>query len=247
MIPRIMLLGLLLAHRRQQEHTSLKIRRSRSIRHGNIFMIVRPIRRRGNALFVTQLQGLDAADDFVHVPSHAGGIVEAEHEFVFGIDDEYRANGEGEVLVVGCARINHSVGGGDGTVLVADDGEFDVDFVFAVGYHVVEPILMRLDRIHAQCRHKTIHRLQMIVLERQSSNLSGTHWRKVGRMTEENGPFALLPLVKGVKVAMRCFHAEIWHDVAQAEATVGGTLGVQGHVGFGTGFHGVHCGHGSIG
>ena len=58
-----------------------------------------------------------------------------------GVHNEDRADGEGEVLLVGVARVDHAVGGGDGAVLVADDGEFDVDFVLAVGDDVVEPIL----------------------------------------------------------------------------------------------------------
>lgn len=104
-------------------------------------MIVRPIGRSGNTLFITELKGLDASHDFIHVTTDACGIVETEHEFVFGVDDEYGADGEGQGLLVGCAWIDHAVGCGDGAVGIADDGEFDLDFVFAVSYYVVEPFL----------------------------------------------------------------------------------------------------------
>ena len=106
---------------------------------------------------------------------------------------------------------------------------------------------MRLDGINAQGGNQAVHLLQVIVLQRQPPDLGGAHGREVGGVTEEDGPLSLLPLVERIEVAVRRFHGEVGDDVAEANATVGGPFGVQAHVGFGSGFHGVHRGHGSTG
>lgn len=138
----IMFLRLLGTDCRKQEDASLKLGGSRPIRHENIGVIVRPIGRSGNTLFVAELKGLDASYDFVHVASHACGVVETEHEFVLWVDDEHGTDGERQGLLVGCAGIDHAVSHGDGAVGIADDWEFDLNFVFAVGHYVIEPFLV---------------------------------------------------------------------------------------------------------
>lgn len=95
---------------------------------------------------------------------------------------------------------------------------------------------MRLDRIHAEGSHQTVHLLQLIVLESKPSNLRGTNRGKVGGMTEEDGPLALLPFVEGVKATVRGVHGEVGDDVAQAKASVGGAFRVEAHVGLGSCF-----------
>jgi len=138
---RVVLLRLLLANGGQQEHASLELSAPGPIGHGDVGMIVRPIRRGGDALLVAQLQRLHAPYDLVHVASHARGVIEREHELVLGIDDEDGADGERQVLRVGIARVDHAVGGRDGAILVADDGKLDVDLVFTVGDDIVKPFL----------------------------------------------------------------------------------------------------------
>mmetsp|Transcript_26393 Transcript_26393/g.56130 ORF Transcript_26393/g.56130 Transcript_26393/m.56130 type:complete len:315 (+) Transcript_26393:189-1133(+) len=241
-IPRIILTGLLLADRGQEEHAPLELRAPRPVRHRDVSVVVRPIRGRGDALLVAELKRLHTPDDLVHVPSHARGVVEAQHQLVLRVDDEHRADGQGEVLVVGRSRVYHAVGGGDGPVLVADDGELDVDLVLAVGDHVVEPLLMRLHGVDAQRGDQAPHAFQMIVLQRESANLGGAHGREVGGVAEKDGPLSLLPLVERVEVSVRRLHGEVRDDVPEAEAAVGGSLGVERHVFFGPRFHGVHRG-----
>jgi hypothetical protein len=89
-------------------------------------MIVGPVGGSRNGLFIGQLQGVDASHNFVHIATHAGGVIERQHEFVFWVDDKYGANGEGETLLVGISGIEHAKGGADGAVGVANDGEFDL-------------------------------------------------------------------------------------------------------------------------
>ena len=86
-------------------------------------MVVRPVRRGGDGFFVRQLQRLHASDDLVHVATDAGGIVERQHELVFGVDDEHRPDGQGQILIVGRAGIEHAERGGNLAVVVADDRE----------------------------------------------------------------------------------------------------------------------------
>lgn len=141
MISGIMLLRFLLAHGGKEEDRSLEVGRPAPVGHGDVGVVVGPVGRRRNAPLVAELQGLDAANDLVHVPSDAGGVVETQHQLVLGVDDEDRADGEGQILLVGRARVDHAVGGGDGAVLVANDGEFDVNLILAVSHDIVEPIL----------------------------------------------------------------------------------------------------------
>ena len=73
---------------------------------------------------------------------------------------------------------------------------------------------MRLDSINTQRGNKVIPLRQIVIFESKSANLSSTDGCKFGRVTEENGPFALLPLMKRIKLAMSRVHGEIGHDVA---------------------------------
>jgi hypothetical protein len=86
---RIRGLGLLIRNSRKQKDTPLELGRTSPIGHDDFFMIVGPIGRSGNRLFVRELQRLDASNNFVHVATDASRVVEREHEFIFGIDDKH--------------------------------------------------------------------------------------------------------------------------------------------------------------
>ena len=189
-------------------------------------------------LQLDELQGLDAPYDLVHVPPHARGVVEAEHELVLGIDDEHRADSERQLLLVEISRIDHAVGHGDGSVLVADDRKLDLDLVLAVGHDVLEPLLVALDGIDRQRGDEASHLGELVVLQGESADLGRADGGEVRWMAEEDGPLALLPLVEGVELALGRVHGEVGDDVTEAQAAVGGFLGVQAHVGLGSGLDG---------
>lgn len=61
-------------------------------------------------------------------------------------------------------------------------------------------------------------------------------------MGEQNGPLALLPLMKTLDGSVSGFGRKIGDNVSQSHATVGGLFGVQTHVHLGSRFHRIHCG-----
>jgi hypothetical protein len=91
------------------------------------------------------------------------------------------------------------------------------NFVFTVGDDILEPFLVRFDRIHGQGRHETVHTLQIVVLEREASNFGGANGGKVSRMRKQNGPLALFPLVKGRHFSVRRIRPKIGDDIPQSQ------------------------------
>jgi len=177
-----------------------------------------------DGLLVTELKRLDAPDDLVHIPADASGVVEAEHELVLGVDDEDRPDGEGELLLVAAARVDHAVLDGDGAILVADDRELDLDLVLAVGDDVLDPLLVAPHGVDGQGGHEASHLAKLVVFEREPADFGRAHGGEVGGVAEQDGPFALLPLVEGGELALGRVHGEVGDDVPQTQAAVGGFL-----------------------
>lgn len=175
MVSRIRGLGLLFRYRGQQEDAAHEFVRPSPVRQGDVGVIVRPIGGRRDRLFVRQLQCLDASDDLIHVPAHAGGVIQAQHEFVLRIDNKDGADRQRKGLIARRAGINHPVCGADGPVAIADNGEFDLDFILAVSNDVTEPLLVGLDRVYGQRRNEAIHVTQFVVLHGQTANFGRTN------------------------------------------------------------------------
>ena len=115
----IILLGLRLTDRGEQKDGPLEFIRMSSIFQQDRLVVIGPVGRCGNGLFIRKLQGLYATDNLVHVAADAGWVVEVQHELVFGVDDEHRTNGQRECLFVRITRVDHTVGHRDLTVRVA--------------------------------------------------------------------------------------------------------------------------------
>lgn len=172
MISGILRVRVFLGNRREQKDAPLEVRRSFSVAaNGDIHMVVGPVGRRRDRLFIAQLECLDATDNLIGVPTHAGRIVQREHELVFGVDDKDGSDCQREVLLVACSGVNHPVGGTDGPVGIADDREFDLDVALAMGDDVLEPFRVGLDGIDREGGDQAVHGLQLVVLEGQPANL----------------------------------------------------------------------------
>lgn len=143
-------------------------------------MVHGPIGRCRNALLVRQLQGLDTTDNLVHVASHTGGVIQTQHEFIFGVDDKDGPNGEGQILLIGRARVQHAKGRTDTAIGVSDNGELDFNVVFAVSDHVREPVGVGFDGIDRESGDEAVHGLEFVVFEGEASNFSRTDGGEVG-------------------------------------------------------------------
>jgi len=178
-----MLVRLFLGDRRQQEDRALEGGRA-AIARRDVGVVVGPVGRRGDRLFIRELQSRDAAHNLIHVAPDARWVVEREHQLVLGVDDEDGADGKGQVLVARGAWVDHAVRGRDRAVGVADDRKLDLDVVLAVCHHVVQPLLVRLDRVNRERRDFAIHRRQIIVLDREAADLGGAYGREIGGVRE---------------------------------------------------------------
>ena len=95
-------------------------------------MIVRPVGWSCNALFITQLKGLDTTDNLIHIPTNTRGVVETKHKLILRIDDEDGSDRKWKLLFVQVTRVNHAVGYGNGTILITNDWELDINFILAM-------------------------------------------------------------------------------------------------------------------
>jgi hypothetical protein len=144
--------------------------------------VVGPVGGGGNGLLVRQLQGLDAADNLVHVTSDTSGVVEGEHKLVFRVDNKDGTNSQGQSLFRGGARVDHTVGLANGAIGVSNDGELYFDFVLAVSNDIAEPVFVRLDGIHGEGSDKAVHSMEFVLLHSQATNLGRADGSKaVGR------------------------------------------------------------------
>ena len=80
-------------------------------------------------------------------------------------------NGQGKFLLVTVTGVKHTKGGTNLAVGITNNGELDLNVVFAVSHHVTEPFFVALDWIHRQSGNQTIHGFQLIILERQASTV----------------------------------------------------------------------------
>ena len=107
------------------------------------------------------------ADNFVHVSSYAGRIVQGKHQLVFRVDDKDSPDGEGKILVIRGARVDHAISCTDAAVGVTNDGEFNLDLVFAMRNNISQPILpMDFD---SQCKRLTKFNSRQKQLERNET------------------------------------------------------------------------------
>jgi hypothetical protein len=114
----------------------------------------------------------------------------AIHLLVLGVDDKDGANGKWEALLCRSTGIQHAKGLRDLAVGVTNNGEFNLDFVFAVRHDITEPIVVRLDGVDRKRRNEAFHSLQLIVFLREAANLGRAHRREIGRMRKENSPLS---------------------------------------------------------
>lgn len=188
MVVRVTLRGFIGGYSGQQKDGSLELGRVCAIRHEHFGVVVGPVGRCGDALFVGQLERLDAAHNLVHVAADAGGVVERQHELVLGVDDKDGANRQRQGLFVRSSRVQHAKRRADGSIGIADDRELDFDLVLAVRDHIREPFIVRLDGVNRQGSHDAIHGHESVVLEGQAANLRGANRSKVGGVAKENRP-----------------------------------------------------------
>jgi hypothetical protein len=178
-VSRVTILGFFLGDSRQQKDGTLERGRARTVGHENILVVVGPVGRGGNGLLIRQLQGLDTADNFVHIASDTSGVVEREHKLVFWVDDKDGTNGQGQLLFFRSARVDHTIGRANGTISVSNDRKLDFDLVLAMGNDIAEPVVVRLDGIHGEGSDETVHGQEFVLLHSQTTNLGGADRRKV--------------------------------------------------------------------
>jgi hypothetical protein len=133
----------------------LRVRSAHARRHNHILALL-PINRRHDALLVARLQTINNAQHLGGVPAGRGRVHHGQADLLGRVDDEDRANGEGDAAFFGEAvdvlLRDHVVEPGDGAVGVGDDGELKgcvVDFVdvgdpFGVGGEVVGGLVVEL-------------------------------------------------------------------------------------------------------
>lgn len=174
MVSGIVRVGIFLRDGGKQKDTSLVLRGSFSIPNRNIGMVLGPVGGSRNRLFVTELKCLDASNNLVGVSAYAGWVVEGEHELVFGVDDKDGSNGEWKILVITGSGINHAISSTDGSVRISNNGELDLDFIFAMSNDVLEPFVVGLDGIDGKGGDEAVHGGKLVILESKSTNLGGT-------------------------------------------------------------------------
>jgi hypothetical protein len=217
-VSRVTILGFFLGDSGQQKDGTLERGRARTVGHENILVVVGPVGGGGNGLLIRQLQGLDAADNLIHIASDASGVVEREHKLVFRVDDKDGTNGQGQSLIFRSACVDHTIGHANRAIGVSDDRELDFDLVLAMGNDIAEPVVVRLDGIHGEGGDKAVHGREFVLLHRQTTNLGGADWRKVSWVGKQNGPLSLLPRMERIPFTLGGVACKVGDNVAQTDA-----------------------------
>jgi len=148
-----------------------------------------PVDGCGDAVFVTSLQGIDNPQDLGSISAGGCWVGEDKANGLFGVNNEDRADGEcnalgidvGSVLVV-----NHVISVRDLSILVTDDGEFEVGSRDLI--NVLDPLAVGLNSVRRQTDEfdSTLGKLRLELSE--CTQLSGTNRCEILRMGEENNP-----------------------------------------------------------
>lgn len=142
MITRIMLLCFLLTHGREQKDRTFELSAPAPIRHRDVGVIVWPVRWSSNTLLIAQLKGLYTTHNLIHIPTHTGWVIKTKHKLVLRVDNEDSADCKWKLLLIQIARIDHAIGDRNGSVLITNDWELDINFILAMSNDIFEPVLL---------------------------------------------------------------------------------------------------------
>jgi len=139
-----------------------------------------PVDWGGNSVLVASLEGIDNSEDLCRITSGRCRVGHDQSDGLFGVDDENRADGEGDTLLVnvgGILLIKHIVQQRNLSLLVANDWEFEVaatDFIY-----ILDPTTMALYRVGGKTDelHPPSGELRLKFGERPE--LSGADWSVV--------------------------------------------------------------------
>jgi len=176
-----------------------------------------PVDGRRHLVLVAGLQAVDDAEDLVAVAARGGGVGEDGADGLLGVDDEDRADGESNSLLVdvgGVLVVQHVVLEGDLTVLVTDDGE--VDLVSADFLDILDPAIMRVDGVGAQANQLDTALREFWFELSKSSQFSGANRGVILGMREENHP-VVADEVMEVDWALGGLRLEVRGDGTQTE------------------------------
>lgn len=183
-----------------------------------------PVDGGGDLVLVASLEGVDDAENLGGVAARGGGVGEDQTNRLLGVDDEYRADGEGDALGVdvgGVLVVNHVVGEGDLAFLVADDGEGDFgtgDFV-----NVLDPAVVGVDCVRGEADELDAALCELGLELGESAELGGADGRVVFWVGEEDYPLVADELVE-VDGTLCGFGFEVGGCGAQTETVRGGRL-----------------------
>jgi hypothetical protein len=205
-----------------------RIRGAHARWHDNVISDV-PVDRRDNTLLVTSLQAVDNPQDFCGVTTGARRVVHLQPDLLGGVNDEHRADGERNALLLDVVEVvlsNHVVEEGNLAVSVGDDGELDSGVLCLVD--IVDPLVVGAEVVgalensqylictsEARLTYKTQHLyatgIKLILQLCECSELRCADRCEVGRMREQDSPFAVEEIVE-LDLSMSCLRLEIRSD-----------------------------------
>lgn len=155
----------------------------------NDVVAVLPVGGGGDAVLVTELEGVNDTEDLVKVATGRGGVGEGEADGLLGVDDEDGADGEWDTLGIEVGQvlvIQHVVEGRDLAVGISDDGELDFDVVDLVD--ILDPLFVGLEAVGGETDNLDVALVKLGLEAGNNTELGGADGGEVCGVREENGP-----------------------------------------------------------
>src|SRR2546428_2040823 len=197
---RILLLGVLIGHRRRNDDVLARL----------------PIHRRGDHMPGGQLAGIEEAQHLVEVAAGAHRIHDHRLDLLVGPDDEHGAHRgvvHGGAFAAGRIGVGHVVELRDGEIGVADQRVVDGGPLRLLD--VLDPGLVIAHGIDAESDDLGVPLVELGLETGHVAELSGANGREVLRMREEDCPLVADPFVE-VDLPLRGLSGEIRRLVSYA-------------------------------
>lgn len=176
-----------------------------------------PVDRGGDLVLVAGLEGVDDAENLGGVAAGGGRVGEDGADGLLGVNDEDRADGESDALLIDVGSVlvvDHVVRERDLALLVTDDGELERRGRQLVD--ILDPFAVRVNGVGGETDQldAALGELRLELGER--TELGGADGSEIFRVREEDDPVVADELVE-VDGAVGGFGVEVGGDGAEAE------------------------------
>jgi len=168
-------------------------------------------------VLVSGLERVNNSEDLSGVAASGGRVGEDETDGLLWVDDEDRADGESNTLLVdvgGILVVNHVVGKGDLALLVTNDWELELGLGDLID--ILNPSSVRVNSVGGETDQLNTTLGELWLELGESSELGGADWSVILWVREKDSPLVTNELVE-VNWAIGGVSLEVWGNGAKTK------------------------------